>query len=112
MAAVGLAAAASGTTNLGKMSEAVEPAYIQVTPEGDWAVYWGDGSEGEPYILAVGQPFEPGAAMQAAIAELEAWAGASGYTLVTPQFTPGDVPLDRLIEPEIYDDVFGRDGAE
>jgi len=90
----------------------MEPAYIQLTPDGDWAVYWGDGSEDEPYVLAVGQPFEPGAAMRDAIAELEAWAEANGYALVTPNYNPNDVPLESLIEPEIYDDVFGLDSNE
>lgn len=90
----------------------MEPAYIQLTPEGDWALYWGDGSEDEPTILAVGRPFEPGASMQAAMAELEGWALENGYTLVTPAFHPDDVPLESLIEPEIFDDVFGADTNE
>lgn len=90
----------------------MESAYIQLTPDGDWAVYWGDGTEAEPTLLALGRPFEPGAAMQGAIAELEGWAVDNGYTLVTPAFHPAEVPLDSLIEPDVYNDVFGPDSSE
>lgn len=87
------------------------PAYIHLTPDGAWALYAGDGSEAEPVLLAVGDAFEPGVAMPDAVAGLEAWAAANGYTLVTPRFAGADVPLDALNEPEFYDDAFG-DGRE
>lgn len=79
------------------------PAHIRLTPDGDWGLYDGDGSETEPVLLAVGDPFEPGVAIWDAVASLEAWAHDHGYTLVTPHFVGDDVPLDSLIAPDDTD---------
>lgn len=88
----------------------MQPAYIQLTPDNYWALYYGDSGEFTPYLLVTGRAFEPGADIREAVAELEAWANANGYTLVTPHYHGGDdIALDTLIEPEIYEEIFGSD---
>ena len=84
-----------------------EPTYIALNDEQYWTLFYGDGTETEHWPLAVGRPFEPGAAIQEAVEELEAWAHENGYEVVTPLFGGEDIPLDTLIEPEFYDEVFG-----
>jgi hypothetical protein len=87
----------------------VETAYIRLTPDGYWGLFYGDGTEDEPYLLAAGRPFEAGLAIREAVEELEALARDYGYEVVVPLYGGGDVDLSELIEPEIYDDVFGHD---
>lgn len=87
-----------------------QQAYLCLTDENDWALASSDG--GEEIILVVGRPFTPGADIRAAVAELEAWAAEQGYVLTTPPAaTASDIALEDLIEPEIFDEVFGDEGA-
>jgi len=83
-----------------------EQAYIRLI-ENQWAVVTGDGIHEEIEVLAVGRPFEAGADIRAAVAELEDWAQANGFELTTPEYVLDDWSLEDLIEPEIFDDVFG-----
>lgn len=80
----------------------MELAYICLTDDHYWAI------ANENGLLAVGRPFKPGADIREATAELEAWARDNGYTLTTPQYTLEDWALEDLIEPEIFDEVFGE----
>ena len=89
-----------------------DPAYIRLTPDGYWALFWGDGTEETPHVLAVGRPFESGPAIRQAVEELEAWAAKYGYIVTTPPYPVEDLDLSDLIEPEIYDDVFGEDAGD
>ena len=83
-----------------------QQAYICLTEDNYWAIASGDGAQEN--IIAVGRPFRPGADIRAAIAELEAWANENGYQLTTPEYTVRDFELQDLIEPEIFDEVFGE----
>jgi hypothetical protein len=84
-----------------------EPAYICLTDDHYWAI------ANENGLLAVGRLFTPGADIREATAELEAWAQENGYTLTTPEYTLDDWSLEDLIEPEIFDEVFGdQDDAQ
>ncbi len=83
-----------------------QQAYICLTDDNDWAVVTGDGVQQEVLLLAVGRPFEPGADIRDAVAELQDWATANGYELITPPYGECHVSLQDLIEPEIYDEVF------
>ena len=60
-------------------------------------------------LLAVGRPFKPGADIREAVAELEEWAQANGYEITTPEYSLCDWSLQDLIEPEIFDEVFGEE---
>lgn len=82
-------------------------AYISLI-EDHWAVVTGGAAEGVE-VLAVGRPFEAGADIRAALAELEDWASTNGFELTTPEYTLDDWSLLDLIEPEIFDEVFGTD---
>jgi hypothetical protein len=82
-------------------------AYIGLTDEYEWAVFFGDGTEDEPIILAVGQPFVPGRAIREAVESLEVWAAENGYQLAPPDFCTQSWSLFDLIEPEIISDVMG-----
>ncbi len=84
-----------------------EQAYISLI-DNHWAVVTGDGIHGEIEVLAVGRPFMPGADIRAAVAELEDWAQANGFELTMPEYVLTDWSLEDLIEPEIFDDVFGE----
>ena len=59
-------------------------------------------------MLAVGRPFTPGADIREAVAELEAWAHENGYALTTPEYSLCEWSLEDLIEPEVFDEVFGE----
>ena len=87
-------------------------AYICLTDDQDGTQYWalatGDGVEAEFTLLAVGRPFTPGADIREAVAELETWAQENGCELITPQYSVNDWSLQDLIEPEIFDEVFGE----
>ncbi|HLU09925.1 MAG TPA: hypothetical protein VK003_09685 [Oceanobacillus sp.] len=84
-----------------------ERAYLGLTDEQDWAIFYGDGTEDEPIILAVGRPFTPGDDIWDAVAELEAWAQENGYYLMPPKYSTRLWALQDLIEPEIFDEIFG-----
>lgn len=79
-----------------------ETAYICLTDDHHWALADAQG------LLAVGRPFTPGADIREATAELEAWAAENGYVLTTPEYSTLDWALEDLIEPEIFDEVFGE----
>ena len=89
-----------------------EPAYIALNDEQHWTLFYGSGSEPERWPLAIGRPFEPGPGIREAVEELEAWALENGYEVVTPLYGGDDVPLENLIEPEIYDEVFGDEADD
>jgi hypothetical protein len=89
-----------------------EPSYIALNEEQCWTLFYGDGTNPDRWPLAIGRPFEPGPGIQEAVDELAAWACDNGYEVVTPLFGGEDVPLETLIEPEIYDDVFGAEPDE
>jgi len=80
-------------------------AYLCLTDDHYWAIACGDGAQEE--IVAVGRPFTPGADIRVALAELEAWAQENGYQLTTPRYSVEDWSLQDLIEPEVFDEVFG-----
>jgi hypothetical protein len=82
-------------------------AYIGLTDEYEWGVFYGDGTEAEPILLAVGQPFIPGGEIRDAVTMLEAWAQENGYQLLPPDYSTKACSLLDLIEPEIFTDVFG-----
>jgi len=87
-----------------------QQAYIFLTDDqGDqyWALATGDGVQEEAVLLAVGRAFTPGADIREAVAELEAWAYENGYEVTTPEYSVYDWSLEDLIEPEIFDEVFG-----
>jgi NADH:ubiquinone oxidoreductase subunit B-like Fe-S oxidoreductase len=83
-----------------------EPAYIRLTTNGFWTLFQGDGTETEQSVLAVGEAFQPGPAISAAVEALEAWARDAGYNVITPPYGCCDVELEELIEPDVYDEVF------
>jgi len=85
----------------------MEKAYIGLNEDNCWTLYYGDGTEEQKYVLDVGRPFEPGPAIQEAMAELEQWAWENGYELVTPVYSKTDISIEEIIEPEIFDEVFG-----
>ena len=84
----------------------MEKAYIGLNEENCWTLYYGDGSEEQKYILAVGRPFEPGLAIQEAMSELERWAAENGYVLDAPLYSKTELSIEDVIEPEIFDEVF------
>ena len=85
-----------------------QQAYIFLTDDQYWALATGDGVGAEAVLLAVGRPFSPGADIREAVAELEAWANENGYEVTTPEYSVNDWSLQDLIEPEIFDEVFGN----
>ena len=85
-----------------------QQAYICLTDDHYWALAANDGAREEVLILAVGRPFSEGADIRAAVAELEAWAHENGYVLTTPEYSVCEWTLEDLIEPEVYDKVFGN----
>ncbi len=90
-----------------------EPTYIALNEEQCWTLFYGDGTQSERWPLAVGRLFEPGPGIREAVEELEAWATENGYEVVTPLFGGDEnVPLENLIEPEIYDEVFGGEADD
>ncbi len=84
-----------------------QQAYIFLNDDQDWALATGDGVQEERVLLAVGRAFNPGADIREAVAELEAWANENGYEVTTPEYSVNDWSLEDLIEPEIFDEVFG-----
>ncbi|HVU13415.1 MAG TPA: hypothetical protein VHD90_19185 [Phototrophicaceae bacterium] len=90
-------------------------AYICLTSDQDGEQYWalatGDGVQEAFTLLAVGRAFTPGADIREAVAELETWARANGCELITPQYSVDEWSLQDLIEPEVFDDVFGDQGT-
>jgi hypothetical protein len=80
-----------------------EKAYIGLNDDNCWTLYFGDGSEDEKYILAVGQPFKHGKAIRAALDELIAWADENGYVLDAPLYSKSDIRLEDLLDPSDYD---------
>ncbi len=83
-----------------------EQAYIRLI-DNHWAVVAGDGIHGEIEVVAVGRPFTAGTDIREAVAELEDWAQVNGFELTTPEYILDDWSLEDLIEPEIFDEVFG-----
>jgi hypothetical protein len=86
----------------------VDKAYIGLNEENCWTLYYGDGTEEQKYVLAVGRPFEPGPAIQEAMTELEQWASENGYVLDAPLYSKTELSIEDVIEPEIFDEVFGQ----
>ena len=86
-----------------------QQAYICLTDDQHWALALGDGAQDEVILLAVGRPFREGADIREAVAELQAWAHENGYALTTPTYSLGNWALEDLIEPEVFDEVFGDD---
>lgn len=84
-----------------------QQAYICLTDNQYWALALSERTQNEVIILAVGRPFREGADIRDAVAELEAWAHENGYVLTTPEYSVGDWALEDLIEPEVFDEVFG-----
>ncbi len=85
----------------------LQRAYICLTDDNHWAVVAGDGSEPERMILAVGEPFDMNTINQS-VAELDTWAKANDVQLSSPEFpVMCDWSLEDLIEPEVYEQVFG-----
>ena len=84
-----------------------QQAYIFLTDDQYWALATGDGVQEEAVLLVVGRAFTPGADIRAAVAELEAWAHENGYEVTTPEYSVLDWSLEDLIEPEVFDEVFG-----
>ncbi len=82
-----------------------EKAYIGLNEDNCWTLYYGDGTEEQKYVLAVGRPFEPGAAIREAMAELEQWAWENGYILDAPLYSKSEVSIEDIIEPEVFEDV-------
>jgi hypothetical protein len=89
----------------------MQQAYIRlVEDQGEqyWALASGDGIQEEAMLLAVGRPFTPGADIREAVAELETWANENGFEVTTPEYSVDDWSLQDLIEPEVFDEVFGN----
>jgi hypothetical protein len=82
-------------------------AYIGLNEEGLWTLYYGDGSEDEKVILAIGRPFEMGTAIREALNEILQWAWENGYEIDAPLYSKMDMSIRDLIEQEIFDEVFG-----
>lgn len=82
-----------------------QQAYICLTDDQRWAIAANDGAQ--EVILAVGRPFRAGADIREALAELEAWAQDNDFVLTTPDYAVRDWSLEDLIEPEVFDEVFG-----
>jgi hypothetical protein len=85
-----------------------QQAYIRLTDDQYWGIAVGDGIEETVTFVAVGRPFTPGADIWEAVAELEAWAQDNGYVLTTGYTVEENWSLQDLIEPEIFDEVFGE----
>ncbi len=85
-----------------------QAAYICLTDDQHWALASGDGVSAPIELLAVGRAFMPGADIRDALAELEDWARQNGFALTTPDYSIGDWSLQDLIEPEVFDEVFGE----
>jgi hypothetical protein len=85
-----------------------EKAYIGLNEDNCWTLYYGDGTEEQKYVLAVGRPFEPGPAIRDAMAELEQWAWENGYVLDAPLYSKSEISIEDVIEPEVFDDVMGE----
>jgi hypothetical protein len=83
-------------------------AHIGLTDEYEWGVFYGDGTEAEPILLAIGQPFIPGGEIHDAVTMLEAWAQENGYQLLPPDYSTKACSLLDLIEPEISPTFLGR----
>lgn len=82
-------------------------AYLCLTDDNHWAVVAGDGSEPERMILAIGDPFDMDTIRQS-VADLDAWAQANDIDLTSPEFPIlCNWTLEDLIEPEVFDQVFG-----
>jgi hypothetical protein len=81
-----------------------EKAYIGLNEENCWTLYYGDGTEDQKFVLAVGQPFEPGEAIREVINEMEQWAWENGYELNAPLYSKAD-----LTQQEVFDEVFGTE---
>ena len=71
-------------------------AYVDVNSDGFWTLYAGDGSEDEPEVLAVGDPFEPGTSILDVMDGLQAWATENDYVIMQPAYSQGDANLDDL----------------
>jgi len=84
-------------------------AYLCLTDDNHWAVVAGDGSEPERMILAIGDPFDMDTINQS-VADLDAWAKANDIDLTSPEFPIlCNWTLEDLIEPEVFDQVFGEE---
>ena len=88
-----------------------QQAYICLTDDQYWAIATGDGVSEEVIWLAVGRRFTEGFTegddIREALAELEAWAQENNIELITPEYSGQDWSLQDLIEPEVFDEVFG-----
>lgn len=89
-----------------------QQAYICLTDDQYWALATGDGVQDDAIIVAVGRPFREGEDIREAVAELEAWADDNGYALTTPEYSVYEWTLEDLIEPEIFDEVFGESPSD
>jgi hypothetical protein len=88
-----------------------QKAYIGLNKENCWTLYYGDGSEDERHVLAVGREFEPGKAIREAMEEIQIWARENGYEVDAPLYSTSELNLEDVIEPEIFDDIYGSSGA-
>ncbi len=83
-----------------------EKAYIGLNEENCWTLYYGDGSEDQQYILAIGQPFELGDVIRQAVSELQQWAWENGYEIDAPLYSKMDVSIREMVGEEIFDELF------
>jgi hypothetical protein len=84
-----------------------QQAYIRLTDDQYWGIAVGGGIEEAVTFVAVGRAFTPGTDIWEAVAELEAWAQENGFELVTGYTVEENWSLQDLIEPEVFDEVFG-----
>lgn len=89
-----------------------EKAYIGLNEDHHWVLYYGNGTEAERYVLAVGPQFEPGGAIRETLIDMLQWAEDNGYELDVPLYSKSELRLEELIEPEIFDEVFGQNPVE
>ena len=91
-----------------------DKAYIGLNDEHCWTIYYGDGSEDEEIVLAVGGHFEPGEDIRLVMNDLLQWADENDYVIVPPRYSKRSMTLEELIEPEIFEEVFNTygDGTE
>jgi len=88
-----------------------QKAYIGLNDDHQWTLYYGDGSEDERYVLAVGSPFVAGKDIRNAMDQMQQWASENGYELDAPLYSKSELTLEDVIEPEIFDDVYGSSGV-
>lgn len=73
-----------------------DPAYIAIDDDGYLALYWGDGTETEKYVIARGARATEGPTLIQAIEDLKLWAEDNGYDIIVPMYDmeASDVEID------------------